>query len=149
MTKELLKVCLKRSKLRNKFLKSRTLSDRRTYTSQRNLCKKVLEKTKRTYFNNLDIEKITDNRTFWRNVVPVFSNKFTTSEKINMTERNKTISNDDEICWVLNIFFQKLSLKFWVFQIMRFITLRKRSTERCTQIFWRSEEKSFWCKFYL
>ena len=61
---------MKRSKLRNKFLKSRNLSDRKNYTSQRNLCEKLLKNTKRTYLNNLGMRKITDNRTFWKTVVP-------------------------------------------------------------------------------
>ena len=59
MTKDLHKAIMKRSKLRNKFLKSRSLSDRKNYTSQRNLCKKLLKSIKRTYFNNLDIRKVT------------------------------------------------------------------------------------------
>ena len=107
MVKDLHKAIMKRSKLRNKFLKSRNLSDRKNYTSQRNLCKKLLKSTKRTYFNNLDIRKVTDNRTFWKTVVPLFSNKFSKSEKINLTEGNKTTSNDDEICRVFNNFFSK------------------------------------------
>ena len=64
MTTELHKAIMKRSKLRKKFLKSRTFSGRKTYTSQRNLCKKLLKNTKRTYFNNLDIKKVTDNEHF-------------------------------------------------------------------------------------
>ena len=52
MTKGLYKAIMKRSKLRNKFLKSRTFSDRKNYTSQRNLCKKLLKNTNRTSFNN-------------------------------------------------------------------------------------------------
>ena len=43
MTKDLHKAIMKTSKLRNKFLKSRSLSDRKNYTSQRNLCKKLLK----------------------------------------------------------------------------------------------------------
>ena len=35
------------------------------------------------------------------------SNKFSKSEKINLTEGNKTISNDDELCRVFNNFFSK------------------------------------------
>ena len=105
MMEDLHKAIMKRSKLSNKFLKSRTLSDRKNYTSQRNLCKKTVKNTKRTYFNNLAIKKITDNRTFWKNVVPLFSNKFSKSEKINSTEGDKTISNDDELCRVFNNFF--------------------------------------------
>ena len=108
MTMDLHNAIMKRSKLRNKFLKSRNLSDRKNYTSQRNLCKKLLKSTKRTYFNNLDIRKVTDNRTFWKTVVPLFSNKFSKSEKINLTEGNKTISNDDEMCRVFKKFFSKI-----------------------------------------
>ena len=55
MTKELHNAIMKRSKLRNKFLKSRTLSDEKTYTLQINIFKKLLKNTKRTYFKNLDI----------------------------------------------------------------------------------------------
>ena len=43
MTKDLHKAIMERSKQRNKFLKSMTLSDRENYTSQRNLCKKLLK----------------------------------------------------------------------------------------------------------
>ena len=81
MTKDLHKAIMKRSKLSNKFTTSRKLSKRKDYTSQRNLCKKLLKSTKGTYFNNLDIRKVTDNRTFWKNVVPLFSNKFSKSDK--------------------------------------------------------------------
>ena len=105
MTKDLHKAIMKRSKLRNKFLKSRNLSDRKNYTSQRNLCKKLLKNTKRTYSNNLDIKKVTDNRTFWKTVILLFSNKFSKSEKINLIGGNITISNDDELCRVFNKFF--------------------------------------------
>ena len=63
MTKDLHKAIVKRSKLRNTFLKSGNLSDRKNYTSQINLCKKLLKNTKRTCFNNVDNRKVTDNRT--------------------------------------------------------------------------------------
>ena len=107
MTKDLHKAIIKRSKLRNKFLKSRNLFKWKNYTSQRNICKKLLKNTKRTYFNNLGIRKVTDNRWFWKTVVPLFSNKFSKSEEINLREGNKTISNDDELCRVFNSFFSK------------------------------------------
>ena len=50
MTKDLHKAIMKRSKLRNKFLKSRNLSDRKNYTSQRNLCIKTIEKHQKNLF---------------------------------------------------------------------------------------------------
>ena len=50
MTKDLHKVIMKRSKLSNKFLKSRNLSDMKNYTSQRNLCTKLLKKHQKNLF---------------------------------------------------------------------------------------------------
>ena len=108
MTKDLHKAFMKRSKLMNKLLKSKNLSDRKNYTAQRNLCKKLLKNTKRTYSNNLDIRKFTDNRTFRKTVDPHFSNKFSKSEKINSTKGNKTIPNIDQPCPVFNNFFSKI-----------------------------------------
>ena len=48
MTDELYKAIMIRSKLRKKFLKSKTFSGGKAYTSQRNFCKKLLRNTKRT-----------------------------------------------------------------------------------------------------
>ena len=98
---------MKRSKLRSKSLKSRSLSDRKNYASQRNLRKKLLKSTKRTYFNNLDIRKVTDNRTFWKTVVPLFSNKFSKSKKINLTEGNKKFQTTINCAEFLIIFSRK------------------------------------------
>ena len=57
------------------------------------------------------------------------SNKFSKSEKINLTEGNKTVSNDDELCLVFNNFFTKIvdELKFRIFQTINLITLMIRS----------------------
>ena len=47
MTKNLHKEIMKRSRLRNKYLKSKSLTDRKTYNIQRNFCKKLLRTTKK------------------------------------------------------------------------------------------------------
>ena len=78
MTKDLNKAIMKRSKLRNTFLKEKSDSARKAYTSQRNICVKLLRKTKRNYFANLDVNSITDNRKFWQTAKPLFSNKLPT-----------------------------------------------------------------------
>ena len=64
MTKELHKAIMKRSRLRNKFLKTKSITDRKNYNVQRDYYKKLLRSTKKSYFNNLDISKINDNRSF-------------------------------------------------------------------------------------
>ena len=45
---------MKRSRLRNKYLKSKSLTDRKKYNVQRNFCKKLLRTTKKEYFKNLE-----------------------------------------------------------------------------------------------
>ena len=72
MTKNLHKEIMKRSILRNKYLKSKSLTGRKNYNIQRNFCKKLLRTTKKDCFSNLDTKKVTDNRTFWRTAIPVF-----------------------------------------------------------------------------
>ena len=57
MTKELHKEIMKRSRLRNNFLRTKSQEDRLKYNKQRKFCKKLLRTAKKLYFNNLDIKK--------------------------------------------------------------------------------------------
>ena len=61
---------------RNKFLREKNQANKDNYKIQRNLCKKNLRKTK-THILAILIQKKnrTDNRTFWKTVVPLFTNK--------------------------------------------------------------------------
>ena len=108
MTKELHKAIMKRSKLRNKFRKTKSVEDRENYNKQRSLCKKKLRSTKKNYFNNLDMKKINDNRSFWKTVVPLFSKKTSKSDKIILTEKGLNISDDDELCRIFKEFFENI-----------------------------------------
>ena len=72
----------KRSRLRNKFLKTKSITGRKNYNVQRNYCKKLLRSTKKSYFNNLDISKIDDNRSFWKMIVPYFTKKTQRAKKL-------------------------------------------------------------------
>ena len=62
MSKELHKAIIKRSRLWNTFLKHKTDNKNKNYSSQRNLSKKLLKNTKKSYFENLDTKKIADNK---------------------------------------------------------------------------------------
>ena len=85
---------MKRSRYRNKFLKDKSHTSRENYKIQRNLCKKLLRKAKKSYFENLNTKNITDNRTFWKTVGPLFTDKVSTGEKMILTEAEKHISDD-------------------------------------------------------
>ena len=54
MTKELHVVIIKRSILKNKFLRQKSQANMDNYKIQRNLCKNFLRKTKSSYCSNLD-----------------------------------------------------------------------------------------------
>ena len=101
---------MKWSKLRIKYLKSKSLQDRKNYNIQRKFCKKLLRTTTKEYFKNLHTKKVTDNRTSWRTAVSLFSNKNSKSDKIFLNEDGKTVSHEKELCrtfstYLANIIF--------------------------------------------
>ena len=64
VTKDLRKAIMLRTKLRNQFLKKRTLEKKTKYNKQRNICVSPVKKAKRIYYENLDLKDIKDNKTF-------------------------------------------------------------------------------------
>ena len=109
MTKELQYAIMKRSRYRNKFLKYKSHTSRENYKIQWNLCKKLLRKTKKSYFESLNTKRITDNRTFWQTAVPLFTKKASKDEKIILNEAEKHISDDKKICTIFNNFFSNVA----------------------------------------
>ena len=89
MTKELHKAIMKRSRLRNKFLKNRTENNQKNFEHQRNFCKKLLRITKKSYYSNLDIKKVTDNKTFWKAIIPLFTKRPLKGEKLTLLKMTK------------------------------------------------------------
>ena len=75
MSKALRKAIMVRSKLKNKYNKNRTEENWDSYKKQRNFCVSLLRKTKKDYFNNLNIKNITDSKAFWKTIKPYFSDK--------------------------------------------------------------------------
>ena len=51
-----------RSRLRNKFLRTKSQEYKQAYNKQRNLCVTMVRKAKKYYFNNLNVRNITDNK---------------------------------------------------------------------------------------
>lgn len=76
MTKTLSQKIMKRTRLRNRFLKNLNPENKKSYNKQRHLCASLLREEKRQYFANLNENRITDNTTFWQTVKLFFSNKF-------------------------------------------------------------------------
>ena len=64
MNKTISKEIMKRTQLRNKFLKERNDENKRKYASQRNYCVSLLRKTKKDYYEKLNEKDVNDNKTF-------------------------------------------------------------------------------------
>ena len=105
MTKELRKEHMDRTRLRNKHLKENTAASAIAYKRQRNKCVSLLKKTKRAYFENLKPSSICDNKNFWRNVKPLFSEKAPSTDGITLIENKEVITNDDMISEIFVEFF--------------------------------------------
>ena len=97
MTKGLRKVIMKCSRLWNNFLRDRTKTSRKEYKKQRNFSFNLLKKAKKDHFANRDVNSLLDNRKFWKNVKPLFSNTVKTKTTIKLIENDEMIDNEIKI----------------------------------------------------
>ena len=104
VTKEVSKAIMRSTKLRNKFLKKKTLESRAKYNKQRNVCVSYIKKAKRNYYENPDLKDINDNKV-WATVKPLFSNKIKSAENIYLDESGEIIRNEKDVA---NIFHKYL-----------------------------------------
>ena len=108
MNKTLSKEIMKRTKLRNKFLKERTDESKKRYTSQRNYCVSLLKETKKNCYNGLNEKDVSDNKTFWKTVKPFLSDKIVSKEQILLVENDEIISEDRKIAESPKSFFSNI-----------------------------------------
>ena len=108
ITKDLSKAIMKRSRLRNNFLKNRTEENKTLYTKQRNYCVSLLKKSKKKYFANLNEKDILDNKLFWKTIKPSLSDKVMTRDRINLSEKGESVKTELETAEVLNKFFSEI-----------------------------------------
>ena len=66
-----------------------------------------MQTRKKSFFEGIDSSKITDNKIFWKNVQPFFSEKRKTVKKITLVNENEDIlSNDKVVANEMNSFFK-------------------------------------------
>ena len=74
-----------------------------------------LKKNKKQYFTKLNVKGGADNKLFWKNVKPYFSDKGSNSTKITLVEKYMIITDKKQIANIMNGHFfsitRKLSLK--------------------------------------
>ena len=106
MNKELSKAIIKRTRLRNKFLRNKSPGNRENFNKQRNYCVHLVRKSRREYYGNLNEKNVIDNKIFWKTVKPFLSSKTTNDSKITLVENDKVINDDTKVAETLNSFFK-------------------------------------------
>ena len=82
MNKNLQKAIMNGSSLLNRYRVEETEATRSAYKRQINFCVKLLRKTKKEFYNNLNVKYITENKLFWKTVKPSFTDKILKDEKL-------------------------------------------------------------------
>ena len=99
-----------RSRLRNKFLRTKTEESKHLYNKQRNLCVTRLRKAKGNYFADPDNRILKENRKFWKTVNPLFSEKAYQKKSITIISKDtqETITKNEELAETFNSFFSSI-----------------------------------------
>ena len=95
MNKRINKEIVKRRRLRNKFLNTKSDIDRRAYNKQGNKCVMLIRQQKKNFFSKLNTRDVTDSKMFWRKVKPLFTDKVQTNSKVTLIEK-KVVSNQGD-----------------------------------------------------
>ena len=96
-----------RTQLRKNFLKDRNEENRKWYLKQHNYCVPLLRKSKSDYFGNLNEKNISDTKTFWKTIKPLFRIKNITN-KVTIIDKEQIILTDYNTTKVLNTFFSNI-----------------------------------------
>ena len=75
MTKTLCKTVMKKSKLRNKFNKEKSIENWSKYKHLLNLRSNLLKQSKKRHFSNLILKDVTERKHFWKTIKPFFTEK--------------------------------------------------------------------------
>ena len=87
MNNALRKSIMTSSRLKNRYTKDPIVENSRNYKKQRNYCVNLLKKSKRAYYRSIDIKIVRDNRNFWKNIKPFFSEKHKKLSKVILVGR--------------------------------------------------------------
>ena len=66
---------MSRTRLLNKYRRNNNAGNLFAYKRQRNFCVKLLRKSKKNFYNNLNVNRIIDNRKFLQTIKPNCTDK--------------------------------------------------------------------------
>ena len=108
INKQLRIAIMTRTRLLNKLRKFNCPENQLTYKRQRNYCVKLLKRSKKDFYNNLNVKKVTDNKHFWKIIKPNFTDKVLKDEKIVLVEGDKVITADTDLAEIFKDHFENV-----------------------------------------
>ena len=105
MNKTLKKAIMKRSRLKNKYHKENTPENKAKYNRIRNYCVSLVKKSKKDYYNQINIRDVTDNKKFWKTIKPMFTDKIKHTQNISLVDNDVIISDNTKVAEKFNNFF--------------------------------------------
>ena len=69
------------------------------------MCQSFIKKSKKQYFNNIDVKNVADNKKFWKTMRTQFSNKCKTANTIFLVEDEKLLQVKKAIANTFNNYF--------------------------------------------
>ena len=66
----------------------------------------MYKKEKKSFYINLDVKDVTQNKTFWKYIKPCFSNHNQGKAKITLVQGNDIIQEDQDVAETFNDFFK-------------------------------------------
>ena len=108
MTRCLKKAIMKRSELESKYFKSKSEIDKVNYKRHKNYVSRLYKREMKSFYRNLDLKSFLDNKKFWKNVKPLFSDKAVSSSKITLLKGDTILSEDQEIAETFNDYFENV-----------------------------------------
>ena len=107
ITKILRKTIMKRSYLEKVYFKKKTPDSLIKFKKQKNYCNRLYKKERKKYFESLNPQRIRNNKSFWKNIQPFFSEKRKINYKIILAGiKENTIFEDNLVSEELNKFFE-------------------------------------------
>ena len=101
---------MKRSRYRNKFLKDKSQTSRENYKIQRNLCKKLLRKTKKSYFESLNTKKSRIIEPSGKLLFLFPQKRRQKVKRLSLMKQKKHFTYDKKIYTIFNSFFSDLKI---------------------------------------
>ena len=107
---------MKRARLRNVYLKSELKQLKQLTIINKTFVLVFLGNPKSSYFENLNVKLVRDNKKFWKSIASLFSNKIKSKERIAPIKNENIISNDKKVAETFHEFFSNIANSLNIYQ---------------------------------